>query len=510
MEKIDSKVSRDPVLGEIRLSPLELLAADLPSMQRLRYVTQLSGAEKVYPGATHTRFLHSLGVMHISGLYAEHLQTDPKKTRILRLSGLFHDIGHGPYSHQFDEIVYTRAHIEGGHDTQRERILNEVVPFEMIKEYKCGLKEYWQQEVQKDLQNSGFASAPLDETGLLEAFKEVCKSVTALFQGETEGSPYFNIVQGPLGADRMDFVLRDAYYCGTAQYGMVDLQRIIRNSSLIGIVSRYRGLASPTQDREVERLSYDGKVIDNIYAVLFGRFMMYKNVYFHKTARAADLMLQRILDLLYEPMKLEEVVNNTEEFVKYSEFFFMQKFWEAYTQRNNFPEKQKKNLEEAYRIIEDYTSRNLWKIIKEVSFSITGVDPGSVANSVGMDNLQRIKNNIQKFLSKKESLPEEEKIRLEWMISNPQEVFHIDTPYKLSIAHPAEFFTNQVYIGSDQQDGGKPVDFEEFLKENPFYQSLSGNLIQLVRIYVESTDRELLQKYGLIPSKDRLTLTTRW
>jgi len=68
MSEIDFKVARDPLLGEIRLSPLEMLIADIPSMQRLRSVSQLSGAEKVYPGATHTRFLHSLGVMHIAGL----------------------------------------------------------------------------------------------------------------------------------------------------------------------------------------------------------------------------------------------------------------------------------------------------------------------------------------------------------------------------------------------------------------------------------------------------------
>ena len=499
MKETDFKVARDPLLGEIRLSPLEMLIADIPSIQRLRSVSQLSGAEKVYPGATHTRFLHSLGVMHIAGLYAEHLQLDPHKSRLLRLSGLFHDIGHGPYSHQFDEVVYARAKIAGGHDDQRARILREVVPEQMLEAYRNRMKEYWRKEVQKDLRLSGFLESAASDTdeAILAAFAELCREVNALFEGEALGTPFFNIVQGPLGADRMDFVLRDAYYSGTSQYGTVDLQRIIRNSSIVAV-------------KGVERLCYDEKVIDNIYAVLFGRFMMYKNVYFHKTARAADLMLQKILELLYKPLGLEAIVHSPTEFVKWSEPYFLQQLWKLYHNRDTLSAENKTLVEAAFQLWEDYSSRNLWKMIREVSFSIAGLDPGSIANSVGMETLSRLKSSIQKFLNQNGELQPEERRRFEHMLAAPEEVFHIDTPYKLSLAHPAEFFTNQVYIVSSAQENRKLIDFEEFLKENPFYQTLSNSLLQIVRIYVDSADRDLLQKYRLVPKKEPLNLTTRW
>jgi len=499
MSEIDFKVARDPLLGEIRLSPLEMLIADIPSMQRLRSVSQLSGAEKVYPGATHTRFLHSLGVMHIAGLYAEHLRLDRKMSRLLRLSGLFHDIGHGPYSHQFDEIVYAKAKIAGGHDDQRATILTEVVPQQMLEVYRNRMKDYWRKEVQKDLRLSGFLEETSKDTdeAVLEAFGELGRQVNRLFEGETLGTPYFNIVQGPLGADRMDFVLRDAYYSGTSQYGTVDLQRIIRNASIVAV-------------KGIERLCYDEKVIDNIYAVLFGRFMMYKNVYFHKTARAADLMLQKILELLYEPMGLEAVVKSPSEFVNWSEPYFLQRLWKLFHERDTLSTENKALVEAAFQLWEDYASRNLWKMIREVSFSIAGLDPGSIANSVGLDTVARMKSTIQKFLTQNGALPAEERKRLENMVANSADVFHIDTPYKLSLAHPAEFFTNQVYIVSNPQENKKLIDFEEFLKENPFYQSLSNSLLQIVRIYVDSADRDLLQKYRLVPNKEQLILTTRW
>jgi len=146
----------------------------------------------------------------------------------------------------------------------------------------------------------------------------------------------------------------------------------------------------------------------------------------------------------------------------------------------------------------------------EVSFSIAGLDPGSIANSVGLDTVARLKSTIQKFLNQNGDLPAEERKRLENMVANSADVFHIDTPYKLSLAHPAEFFTNQVYIVSNPQENKKLIDFEEFLKENPFYQSLSNSLLQIVRIYVDSADRDLLQKYRLVPNKEQLNLTTRW
>ncbi|MDX1441887.1 MAG: HD domain-containing protein, partial [Nitrosopumilaceae archaeon] len=99
----------DPIHDFIRVNNHELQIIDNPIFQRLRRIRQLSGAHLTYPAAQHTRFEHSLGVMHIAsqaGL-ALHEKGLLKKSDIavLRLAGLLHDIGHGPFSHLFEEII---------------------------------------------------------------------------------------------------------------------------------------------------------------------------------------------------------------------------------------------------------------------------------------------------------------------------------------------------------------------------------------------------------------------
>ncbi len=104
---------QDPIYGSIPFSASEKAIIDSPLFQRLRFVGQLTGASQVFPGGVHTRFSHSLGAMHIAGLYATHLSSfinmeKDKDTliRVARIAALLHDIGHGPFSHAYDHTVY--------------------------------------------------------------------------------------------------------------------------------------------------------------------------------------------------------------------------------------------------------------------------------------------------------------------------------------------------------------------------------------------------------------------
>jgi len=491
------KVCMDPVHGEIILSPLEMLCMDTRAVQRLRHVSQLAGAERVFPGATHSRFLHSLGVMHVAGMYADHLQLPSARRVLLRLAGLLHDIGHGPFSHQFDEIVYPKAGLEEGHDQMRASLLLEWMPGDLLHTFS-NLKGNWRHSIALQLAEiTGMHVDPDEKPSLEKAFAELMATVNQLFQGEHEGTADFNIVQGPLGADRLDFLLRDAYYCGTRQYGTVDLQRIVRYSFL-----------SPQND--VERLCYESKIMDNIYTVLFGRFMMYKNVYFHKTARAADLMLQEILSLCVELFQLEKETLNLERFVQMTEGWLMARVHQYYKD-NNFPsEEVARKAKRAHQLLQDYQDRKLWKLLLESSFSVTGMDPSALAGSVGKEGLSSIDALIRAFLAKNPTITDEEKTTLQGMLDHPQEFFVVDTPYKLSLAHPAEFLANQVFLLIRQGSETRLMDFETFLKESAFYQSLSGKLVQMVRVYLTHDNREMLQKYHLLPEKKNVHLTTRW
>jgi len=115
----------DPIHDFIRVSGTELKIIDSPIFQRLRRIRQLSGAHLTYPGAQHTRFEHSLGVMHISAQAGQALQEKGilKKDDIenLRLAALLHDIGHGPFSHLFEEVLQEKRKIS--HEEIGKRII---------------------------------------------------------------------------------------------------------------------------------------------------------------------------------------------------------------------------------------------------------------------------------------------------------------------------------------------------------------------------------------------------
>jgi HD superfamily phosphohydrolase len=110
----DHEILKDPIYGYIKLYEHEKQIVDTPVFQRLRRTKQLSVVDYVYPGAVHTRFSHSLGVMHVAGVFtqqllgrAEGISTGEQERcyYLMRLWGLVHDIGHGPFSHLFDEEI---------------------------------------------------------------------------------------------------------------------------------------------------------------------------------------------------------------------------------------------------------------------------------------------------------------------------------------------------------------------------------------------------------------------
>ncbi|PHJ12252.1 metal-dependent phosphohydrolase, partial [Fervidobacterium sp. SC_NGM5_G05] len=428
------KVSRDPIYSEILLYPLEILVIDTKAMQRLRYLSQLVGSEYVYPGATHTRFAHSLGVMHLSGVYAEHLYDTPDKVRILRLAGLLHDIGHGPFSHQFDDVVYKKLGFKDGHDEYRHRLLREYFPKEMKKKYDEAPAKL-KKAVIEDLEITlGELSNNMEDN-----FAQLMEEVIKVYEGEEHGTIDFAIVQGPLGADRLDFVLRDSYYAGTRGFGTGAIDRLIRNAMIVN------------KDNE-SILAYDSKVVDEIYTILFGRFMMYKNVYFHKTSRAADMMIQELLELSYKALRLDERVMNIHSFLDLTDQTIINeviyKFNDLVEQYGGDEETKQSLLKYeidlqpleldivmAYEIVERLKSRNLWKLVLETPFSIEGVDPSLVSQGIASDLLQKIRLKLERSY---EIADEEDKRIILYMINNFDDVFRIDTPYKLTIVHPEE------------------------------------------------------------------------
>ncbi len=475
------KVSRDPIYSEIFMSPLERVIIDTKPVQRLRFLSQLTGAVMVYPGASHTRFAHSLGVMHVSGMYSDHLfQGDLSKKRILRLAGLLHDIGHGPFSHQFDDVVYPLAGIKGGHDEYREKILLDLMP-RHVKMAFDNLREDEKDEVLEDLRITVG-----DFKNIEEGLKKLFEKVVEVFKGEDKGTVEFNIVQGPLGADRIDFILRDSYSSGTRTFGTGAPDRIIRNSLIV------------KKDGK-ELLCYRNKAMDDIYTALFGRFMMYKNVYFHKTSRAADLMIQEILRLSFAPLNLLERVSDLEEFIELNDMTIFEEI--KYLHRNG---SEDENLKKAHETLQRLLRRDLWKVVMEMPFPIEGIDPALVGKSIAREALEKMKEKLSEVV-KNEVSDEDDLKDLNYILENFDELFVIDTPYQLTLVHPDEFVQSRVLVF----DGSDVMGFEEYVKRYPAYKLMTSNLIQIVRIYIKKDFREILKKYGIIP-EERIRMVTRW
>lgn len=229
---------RDPVHGSIPLDAWVLPIIDNPAFQRLRRIQQLGTAHLVYPGANHRRFEHSIGAHHLAGRLADALGLDEQESLTLRAAALLHDIGHGPFSHAFEELQH---HAGARHE-----------------------------DTTVDLVRWGPMGDLLRQGGI----DPVAVSEAVVGQGPLSG-----IVSGALDADRMDYLLRDAHYTGVR--ATVDADRLIRvteRDTEHGIVLRESGILSAE-------------------ALLTTRFLMYPAVYLHHTVRSSERILQEAIRL---------------------------------------------------------------------------------------------------------------------------------------------------------------------------------------------------------------------
>src|SRR6187551_2060375 len=171
----------DPIHKFIRFTELEKRIIDTSVLQRLRRIKQLAGAHLVYPAAQHSRFEHSLGTMHVAGLAGEHLFSigviDKESIQELRVASLLHDIGHGPFSHLFEEALKVTGN--SNHET---------------------LSDY------------GFSPQTISEISF----------------GNSKVKFKNEIISGSLSSDLMDYLPRDGFFTGV-EYGKVDYNRIINS-----------------------------------------------------------------------------------------------------------------------------------------------------------------------------------------------------------------------------------------------------------------------------------------
>jgi hypothetical protein len=248
---------RDPIHGFIQRSDLEARIIDTSVFQRLRGIKQLALANLVYPGANHTRFDHSIGVMHVAGRLALQLlgAASTEKIRLVRLCALLHDVGHGPFSHVAEEILDNYFDTGKVKPPNREKI-HELITCQIIES---------NQELAEHL-------SPADKEQVVKVLKGL--DGDALIRG---------IVSGPLDADKQDYLLRDSYFCGV-KYGVFDLER------LIGTLRSY-----PDEFNNFLAASEDG--VHAVEQYIIAKYHMSTQVYGHKVRLVTDSMITRAFEL---------------------------------------------------------------------------------------------------------------------------------------------------------------------------------------------------------------------
>jgi len=257
----------DPVHGHIHIYEVEKPLIESSFIQRLRNIKQLTAADILYPGAVHTRFNHSIGAMYIGSKYANILfPKDSHMKQLIRLCMLFHDCGHVVGSHAYDDAVYSKIYenCRKGHDMHRFKIIQHP-------------------EIKDNIEKTGVK---------VEEIMDVWSGKNVLLS---------EVCQGQLGADRLDFTMRDSYFCGTGHLGKICLDRIINNCSIYKIDG-------------VDRLHYSLKVKTDLLSMLTSRLNMYMNVYHHKTCNAAQIIYRKMLEHSMEPLKLVERTKDLEKF----------------------------------------------------------------------------------------------------------------------------------------------------------------------------------------------------
>jgi len=295
---------KDPVHGYVYITADEREIIDSYPVQRLRRLRQLAGAEYVYPGANHTRFEHSVGVMYLAGRVVENPNISQRisedETEMVRIAGLLHDVGHGPFSHIFEYLL----------DKELGKT-HEDMTLWIVKNSEL-----------KDILNKVGYEA--EEIGKL-AVGRLHKPKKAFLD---------QIISSSVDVDKLDFVVRDTYHTG-AEYGYIDVFRLIQTLDVLG-----------------EDLAVDLGSLSALESFVIARIESFKSIYFHRVGRAAQIMLATAIEKANKELGLANF-KTAEEYLAMDDYTV----WTML-----------KNCEKSSEIIKNLESRRLLKCAYERTF----------------------------------------------------------------------------------------------------------------------------------------------
>lgn len=298
------KVIGDAVHGQIPISALEFDILQLPTMNRLHYVKQTATAYLTFPSSVTTRFAHVVGALFMGNKIIEQLlhtldKKDYKKLfgsldldfiiKSVRLACLFHDVGHGPFSHSAESVMYDATKSKSREIAEAKKLFN------------------WKNKPEKDLPIHEYFSYKLITTGEIkktilnhkEGGKDLVESASSLIvksnnmkfvKAHPEGySILRKVVSSQLDADRMDYLLRDSWMSGV-KFGQTDVNRIINNMT----IKKNRSSSGSYE------IVIHARALGSVEDMLDARLKMYKWFYQHHTVTATNTLVEDAIELMIQ------------------------------------------------------------------------------------------------------------------------------------------------------------------------------------------------------------------
>ena len=307
----------DIIHGNITIDPLAKRIIDTEEFQRLRSIKQLGCCNYVFPSATHTRFEHSIGVYHLACKYIDILNQEEEyyndtERKCVKIAALIHDLGHGPYSHLFDELFDEEKHHE----------------YRSIRIFKHIDKKY----------NFGFTEEEMEMIAMIiDPKKEI----------PTDKKYIYQIVSNSNGldVDRYDYIMRDIKMTGL-NYG-IEYERIMNHSKII--------------DNEIV---FSEKVKTNIDDFFRIRFIMHKEIYNHRTVRGIEFMMKEYIRTFDDVFNISDVIkhDNWSIFIRLNDGMINLSFMKKDLISQEKVEKSK----EMDKIIENIHRRRIYKSVGEI------------------------------------------------------------------------------------------------------------------------------------------------
>jgi len=297
---------KDPVFGYVYITEAERKVIDSFPVQRLRRLRQLAGAEYVYPGANHTRFEHSLGVMYLAGVMAENpylsQHFSDEDYQMVRIAALLHDVGHGPFSHIFEHLLV--KFLNKTHEDMNVWVIE-----------KSELK---------------------DVIGGLGFDPDMVAKLSVGWLHKPGRVFMDQIIRSAVDVDKLDFVVRDTYHTG-AEYGYVDVFRLTHTLDVLD-----------------QNLAVDLGALSALESFILARIESFKSIYFHRVGRAAQIMLAMAMEEAKDELGLVDF-KTPEEYLSQDDYTVWAKL---------------KQCAKSKKIIEDLEKRRLLKCAYDQTFYV--------------------------------------------------------------------------------------------------------------------------------------------